>query len=127
MSPDVGFDTQAAWLRRFSSDAEGNLRAFALRLQEALPDQVTVQESRGFFARGGKVTGVTVELGDKRYGLEVTGGRLKASVALVVRGISLNTRAMPPAEWFALLADETRQASEHARALSQSLNDFMAG
>ena len=126
MSAQVDFDTQAAWLRRFTSDAESNLRAFALRLQEALPDQVTLHESKGFFARAAKITGVTVELGDSRYRLDIEGGRLKASIALVVRGISLNTRSLPPADWFARLADETKQASDHARALSQSLTNFMA-
>ena len=126
MSQPVDFDTEAAWLRRFTADAEGNLRAFALRLQEAMPDQVTLHESRGFFSRTAKLDGVTVELGDNRYKLEIDNRRLKASIGLVVRGISLNTRVLPPAEWFARLSDETRQASDHARALSQSLNAFMA-
>jgi len=35
MPADIDFDMQAAWLRRFTADAEGNLRAFALRLKEA--------------------------------------------------------------------------------------------
>ena len=35
MNANVDFDTQAAWLRRFTSDSESNLRAFALRLREA--------------------------------------------------------------------------------------------
>ena len=125
MSGDAGFDIQAAWLRRFTSDAEGNLRAFALRLREALPDLVTVRESRGLFARTGKVTGVEVTLADRRYVLEVADGRLKASVALVVRGIALNTRGVDPAAWFAQLSEETRKASDHARALSRSLAGFM--
>ncbi len=67
-----------------------------------------------------------VELGDNRYKLELDGSRLKASVALVVRGIALNTRAIDPAEWFARLTEETKKASDHARALSQSLAGFMA-
>ena len=125
MSGEAGFDVQAAWLRRFTSDAEGSLRAFALRLREALPDMVTVRESRGLFARVGKVTGVEVTLGDRRYVLEAADGRLKASVALVVRGIALNTRGVDPAEWFAQLSEETRKASDHARALSRSLAGFM--
>ena len=123
---ELDFDTQAAWLRRFSSDAESNLRAFALRLREAMPDLVTVHETKGLFARSARVTGVEIELGDSRYKLELASGRLKASVALVVRGISLNTRAIDPAEWFARLTQETKKASEHARALSQSLAGFMS-
>jgi hypothetical protein len=126
MSGSADFDVQAAWLRRFTSDSESNLQALALRLREAMPDRVTVRESKGLFQRSGKITGVEIELGENRYKLELAGNRLQASVALVVRGIALNTRALDPAEWFARLFEETKKASEHARALSQSLAGFMA-
>jgi hypothetical protein len=125
MSQSDDFDIQAAWLRRFTSDAESNLHALALRLHEAMPELVTVQTSKSFFSRAAKTTGVSVELGDKRYVLELNGGRLKASVAMVVRGITLNTKPLNPAEWFAHLAEETKTATEHAKALSQSLAAFM--
>jgi hypothetical protein len=122
----MDFDTQAAWFRRFRADAESNLKAFALRLKEAMPELVTVQESRSFFSGAAKITGVTVELGENRYNLAVDGGRLKATIAMVVRGITLNTKNVDPAEWFVRLGEETKKASEHAQALSQSLTDFMA-
>lgn len=83
---------QAAWLRRFTANSESNLRAFALRLKEAMPDLVTIHESKGFFARSAKTTGLVVELGDNRYGLKIVDGRLKATIAIVVRGITLNTK-----------------------------------
>ena len=124
MSENLDFDMQAAWLRRFKADAESNLTAFALRLKEALPDLVTVHESRGFFS-GAKTTGVSVELGENRYSLAIERGRLKATIAMVVRGIVLNTRSVDPGEWFAKLADETRKATAHAQALSRSLANFM--
>jgi hypothetical protein len=126
VNQNINFDMQAAWLRRFKSDAESNLKAFALRLKEALPELVTIHESRGLFSRSAKTKGVSVELGEKRYNLEIDGGRLKASIAMVVHGVVLNTRDVDPAEWFARLAEETRKASEHAQALSGSLGDFMA-
>jgi len=127
VSQKIDFDMQAAWLRRFKSDAESNLTAFALRLKEALPELVTIHEARGMFSRSAKTKGVSVELGEKRYNLEIDGGRLKASVAMVVHGVVLNTKSVDPADWFARLAEETKKASEHAQALSGSLNDFMAG
>jgi hypothetical protein len=123
VTPD--FDIQAAWLRRFTSDAESNLKAFALRLKEAMPERVTVREAKGFFSSSAKTTGVTVELGDCRYALDLENGRLKASIALVVRGIALNTKSVSPADWFARIGEETQKASDEARALSQSLSDFM--
>jgi hypothetical protein len=127
VSQNLDFDTQAAWLRRFRADAESNLHAFALRLKEAMPDLVTTQESGGLFARAKKTTGVTVELGEHRYTLQISGGRLTASIAMVVRGITLNTKTMDPGEWFVKLAEETQKVSEHAKSLSQSLSAFMAG
>ncbi len=123
---DTNFDMQAAWLRRFSSDAESNLGAFALRLKEAMPELTTIHESKGFFAKAGKITGVTVELGENRYKLELLSGRLQASIGMVVRGITLNTKTLPPAEWFARLGEETQKATAHAQSLSTSLQQFMA-
>ncbi len=125
MSGDIDFDRQAAWLRRFRSDAESNLSAFARRLKEAMPDQVTVHETKGFFSRSARTTGVTVHIGENQYKLEIVGGRLQASVAMVVRGITLNTKTIDPAEWFTRLAQETKAATEHAKALSESLDAFM--
>ena len=126
MTPDTNFDMQAAWLRRFKADAESNLKAFAMRLKEAMPELVTVQEARGFFSSTGKVTGVGVELGEHLYTLQIHNGHLKAAIAMVVRGITLNTKEVDPADWFARLSQETKKISEHAQALSQSLAAFMA-
>ena len=125
MSDSDNFDMQAAWLRRFHADAESNLRAFALRLKEAMPQLVTIRESRGLFSRTARVTGVAVDLGDKQYALELVNGRLRATIAMVVRGITLNTRDVDPSDWFAQVSRETRDTTAHAKALSQSLAAFM--
>jgi hypothetical protein len=122
----IDFDLQAAWLRRFNSDAQSNLRAFALLLREAMPQLVTVQESKSLFSRTVRTTGVTVELGDCRYILQVANGRLQADIAMVVRGITLNTKSVDPADWFVRLCEATQKASEHAKSFSQSLDRFMA-
>ncbi len=118
---------QAAWLRRFRADAESNLKAFALRLKEAMPDLVTIRESKGFFARAARITGVSVDLGNNQYTLELANGRLKATVAMVVRGITLNTKDIDPGDWFAQLSRETRETTAHARSFSQSLASFLEG
>ena len=123
--PAGSFDLEAAFLRRFQSDAQSNLRAFALSLREAMPDQVTIEEHRGLFERNGTIMGVTIELGDHQYVLRMAKGRLQASIAMIVRGITLNTKMLDPAEWFKRLADETHKASEQAKSLSQSLNRVM--
>jgi hypothetical protein len=124
-SSPANFDLEAAWLRRFQSDAQSNLRAFALSLREAMPELVTIEESGGLFGRNSKVTGVSIALGEHQYRLQLSGGRLQASIAMIVRGITLSTRIVEPAEWFRRLAEETHKASEHAKSLSESINAFM--
>lgn len=119
------FDIEAAWLRRFQSDAESNLKAFALALREAMPDLVTIEEHKGLFERHGRITGVQIALGEHQYVLQFANRRLQASIAMVVRGITLNTKVVDPAEWFRRLAEETHQASEHAKSLSESISRFM--
>ena len=119
------FDIEAAWLRRFQSDAESNLKAFALALREAMPDLVTIEERKGLFERRGRITGVQIALGEHLYVLQFANRRLQASIAMVVRGITLNTKVVDPAEWFRRLAEETHQASEHAKSLSESITRFM--
>ena len=121
-----GFDTQAAWLRRFQADAESSLQSFALRLREAMPERVRVLERKGLFSRKAMIVGVQVEMEQNRYMLELVQGRLKASIALVVRDVAISTRALDPAEWFVRLSEETQKASDHARRLAQSLSAFMA-
>ncbi len=121
---NVDYDLQAAWLRRFKSDIESNLNAFAQRLKAAMPDQVTILEKKPLFSAA-KVTGVCVEIGERKYTLEVDAHKLKASVAMVVRGITLNTKSVDPAQWFAQLSEETLKTTEHAKSFSQSLSAFM--
>lgn len=126
MSDSSDFDVQAAWLRRFQADADGNMRAFALRLKEALPQHVTIHESKGFFSRSARVTGVSIDLKTNQFVLELADGRLRATVKMIVRGITLNTKEIDPADWFARLSQETKETTAQARALSNSLQSFMA-
>ena len=127
MGDSSDFDLQAAWLRRFQADAEGNMKAFALRLKEAMPQLVTVHESKSLFSRTARVTGVTIELDTNEFALDLAKGRLRATIKMNVRGITLNTKEVDPADWFARLSQETKATTAHARALSGSLQSFMAG
>ncbi|CEG58382.1 hypothetical protein [Legionella fallonii] len=123
---NMDFDMQTAWLRRFKSDSESNIKAFSLRLKEALPEQVTIYEKKPLLFGTPKITGVRVSLGDYDYTLEIVKGQLKATIAMVVRGITLNTKSIDPAEWFTKLLAETQKATEHAKNLSESLSIFMS-
>jgi hypothetical protein len=114
-SQPIDYDIQAAWLRRLTSDIESNLGSFARRLKEAMPERVTLLEKKAFFAAP-KLTGVSVDIGERKYTLEVDGRRLKATVA----------KSVDPAQWFAQLSEETMKTTEHARSFNQSLSSFMS-
>jgi hypothetical protein len=120
----IDFDIQAAWMRRFTLDAQSNLQAFALRLKEALPEHVMVQETKPLLFGSPKTTGVSIVLGDFKYTLQLEHGQLNASIAMIVRGITLNTKQTDPAQWFAKLAEETQKATDQAKRLSASLSAF---
>ena len=120
----IDYDMQAAWLRRLTTDIESNIGSFARRLKEAMPEHVTLLEKKSLFSAA-KLTGVCVEIGERKYTLEVDGRKLKATVAMVVRGIVLNTKTVDPAQWFAQLSEETAKTTEHARNFNQSLSSFM--
>lgn len=121
---NINFDMQAAWMRRFHADAESNLQAFTLRLKEALSEHVTVLESKPLLWGTPKIIGVSISLGEYKYTLELNRGQLNASIAMVVRGITLNTKQTDPAQWFAKLAEETQKATDQAKRLSESLAAF---
>ena len=91
----------------------------------SMPELVTIEERKGFFERHGRIIGVKLALGEHQYVLQFANGRLQASIAMVVRGITLNTKVVDPAEWFRRLAEETHRASEHAKSLSESITRFM--
>jgi hypothetical protein len=44
---------------------------------------------------------------------------------MVVCGITLNTKNVDPAQWFAQLSAETLKTTEHAKSFNQSLSTFM--
>ncbi len=90
-----------------------------------MPERVTLVEKKSMFSSP-KLTGVSVEIGERKYTLEVDGRRLKATVAMVVRGITLNTKSVDPAQWFTQLSEETMKTTEHARSFNQSLSSFMS-
>ena len=92
-----------------------------------MPEHVTIHEHKPLFGKP-KMTGVTVAIGENiNIRLEIVGEKLKSSVALIVREITLNTKNIDPsAEWFTQLAAETQKTTEHAKSLSQSLSAYMS-
>lgn len=91
-----------------------------------MPEQVELLETKPFLFGSPKLTGVRIELGENCFTLENARGKLKATKQMIVHGITLNTKQLDAAAWFAELVKETQKTVEHAKCLSQSLSAFMA-
>ena len=92
-----------ALLSRYQQDHQALLEQLAIFLKSMLPGQTTVRRTLGVFGKR-RATGMTVELGGIRYGLE-HGKRsgLDASRTRVVRGVAVRTEQLSVEDWLAEL------------------------
>jgi hypothetical protein len=107
------FDLLAASIRADAADLGLFLDILATKFEGALPGLVDVRRAGGLFKRQRPVEALTVSLGDRRYQLHRHGARLRASVALQGRGITLRTDEKPLDEWIDVLS---RDLADHAKA-----------
>jgi hypothetical protein len=125
MEDDRGFDLAAAGLRADGADVASGIEVLAAKLEGALPRETAVRRhSRGFLSREKVVEAVEVALGDWRYTLELSDGRVDASRRQTVRGIVIRREALDLDAWVAALTGELReqaQTSEQARAALERL------
>ena len=112
------FDLNAAILRHSLTDIRAFMGALATRLETALPGAVEVARKRdGFFSSSSHVTQIKVRDPQAVYTLELAAGRLSATRANAVRGVTLGTATLPVPQWLAeLKAAIARQAESGAEA-----------
>ncbi len=91
----------------YAQDARGFLPLLAVVLTGTLPDETQIERKGGLFQKEKPVRKISVTLGDNRYTLEDLGrGPLAASRVKIVRGITLQTKALPVEEWLAEMSAE---------------------
>ena len=115
----LDFDVLAAAIRADAADLRTFMEAFAGKLSEALPGQVTVEREGGLFQKEHRVRRIAVDLDDRHYELERVRSTVEARTAHQVRGIKLKTEAVPLEDWIDSLAHHLAahaERSAHARA-----------
>jgi len=102
----------------YAQDARTFLPLLGQVLTSALPDETVVERRGGLFQREKPIRKVLVTLGDSIYTLEDLGrGPLSATLAKVVRGITLKTEAVPVEDWLAdLSAHVAARAQQNEKA-----------
>jgi hypothetical protein len=123
---DPGFDLVAASLRADTTDLVAFVEALAVKLEGALPGDVTVErKGGGLLSRGTKrVQRISVGMGEGRYDLEWAGQQLQTSRCNEVRGIVIKSERLGLDEWIDALSrelTERAQQSERSRVAIQRL------
>jgi len=112
----------AAVLRADTSDLDAYHRVLSSTIGDLLPEgmvEVDRERSMGdrMAGRPGSATAIRLHLGDKTLELVAHHGRLVATVAQDVRGVTISRREVPVAEWVQQLAVYLAAlASENAEA-----------
>jgi hypothetical protein len=120
------FDLSAAWIRRAQGDLKAFMEGFAVRLEGAVPGNVTVERKRdGLFSKTSHVVKVSIDIEPNVYSLAIDGSRLSALRAKVVRGVALKSEQMAVPEWLDAVHRDMQALAEHAGAARNVIHDFL--
>jgi len=129
-SPSLDLVTAA--LRADSSDIAIYATVLTESLGESLPpDCIQVERDRSVSdrmkGRPGRVTKITIRLGDQVLTLRLTGGAPVAEVCKEVRDIVLSRQRVPVGQWAAELAKALVSHAEENAATAEALRRLVAG
>ena len=129
-SPSLDMVTAA--LRADSSDIAIYANVLTESLGESLPpDTVQVDRDRSVSdrmkGRPGRVSKITVRLGDQVLTLGLTGGAPVAEVCREVRGVVLSRQPVSVGQWAAELAKALVSYAEQNAATAEALRRLVAG
>jgi hypothetical protein len=134
MEPADGpsLDMVTAALRADSSDIAIYATVLTESLGESLPpDTVQVERDRSVSdrmkGRPGRVTKITIRLGDQVLTLRLTGGAPVAEVCREVRGVVLSRQSVPVGQWAAELAKALVSHAEQNAVTADALRRLVAG
>lgn len=129
-SPSLDMVTAA--LRADSSDIAIYARVLTESLGDALPpDNIQVDRATSMSdrvkGRPGRVTKITIRLGDQVFTLRLTSGAPVAEICREVRGVVLSRQPAPVGQWAAELAKALVGHAEQNAATAAALRRLVAG
>ena len=129
-SPDLDLVTAA--LRADSADATIYAQVLTESLGESLPPGcVTIERDRSvsdrMHGRPGKVTKITVRLGEQVMTLAVRAGQPNAEILREVRGVVLSRQPVPVPDWAAELARALVGYAEQNARTAEALRRLVTG
>jgi len=120
------FDLEAAVLRRSQVDLRAFMEALAVRLEGALPQQVSVERRRdGLLSKTSHVAGIEVRTEKAIYTLTLLKGVLTATRAKVVRDVVISTSSVTAAVWLGEVRAEISSLAQKSGDAADILHDFL--
>ena len=120
------FDLEAAVLRRSQVDLRAFMEALAVRLEGALPQQVSVERRRdGLLSKTSHVAGIEVRTEKAIYTLTLLKGVLTATRAKVVRDVVISTSSVTAAVWLGEVRAEVSSLAQKSGDAADILHDFL--
>ena len=129
-SPDLDLVTAA--LRADSADASIYAQVLTESLGDSLPPGcVTIERDRSvsdrMHGRPGKVSKITIRLGEQVMTLAVRAGQPNAEILREVRGVVLSRQPVPVADWAAELARALVGYAEQNARTAEALRRLVTG
>jgi len=119
-------DLEAAVLRRSQVDLRAFMEALAVRLEGALPQQVSVERRRdGLLSKTSHVAGIEVRTEKAIYTLTLLKGVLTATRAKVVRDVVISTSSVTAAVWLGEVRAEISSLAQKSGDAADILHDFL--
>jgi len=120
------FDLEAAVLRRSQVDLRAFMEALAVRLEGALPQQVSVERRRdGLLSKTSHVANIEMRTEKAIYTLRLLKGVLTAMRAKVVRGVVISTSSVTAAVWLGEVRAEVSSLAQQSGDAADILHDFL--
>ncbi|QQE79008.1 hypothetical protein [Alicyclobacillus sp. SO9] len=122
------FDLSAAQWRRSVQDEHTFVEALAVRLEQALPELVTVTRHFTLFSKDRRVHTISVRLGNADYELVQEKGRgIQTKKGKVVRGVRLKSDEIPFSEWLAELSKDLEAHAQMHEETRETMEHFLLG
>jgi hypothetical protein len=116
----------SALATNYSRDAKAFLETLATTLESVLPEQVNIERKRGLFVKAHPVVKLEITFGDHFYVLHDPGhGRLVATHAKAVRGITLKTDDLAIEDWISQIGSHLQELEKHSEKTYYALKEFL--
>ena len=120
------FDIDAAVLRKSESDLNEFLSVLATKLEDALPDRVTVRRRRiALLSSRTRVTEISLRTADAVYAVALSSGNIRMTRAKLVRDVAISTASVPPAPWLAEVRQQVSVMSGQAGDAGDALSSLL--